>query len=1027
MHLYKYIFYDLNKFFFPDLQNILKMLRLSKVLNKNRGSYRGFSVLKSKTINNTDFKVGQEIEGFTVKEVRPITDFQLTALRLEHKKSGADYLHIDRNDTNNVFSVAFRTTPKHSNGLPHILEHTTLCGSKKFPCRDPFFKMLNRSMANFMNAMTAPDYTFYPFCTENQSDYYNLMSVYLDAVFNPMLRESDFRQEGWRLEHKNVDDKSSPIEIKGVVYNEMKGVYSDNQQIYNEHFLNKILPTNTYGINSGGDPNVIPSLTHSDLVEFHDRYYHPSNSRFYSYGNFNLENHLQFLNDTFLKNCASDLSIKDETKVPNEKHWTSPRRAHVSCREDPMIPKDKQSSLSIGTLWSDITNTQETFELAILSRLLLNGPNAKFYKSLIEPNIGTDFSAATGFTDQTRDSFFAVGLQGLNVSDFERVESIYEDTIKSAIKEGFDERDIDNILHSVELSMRHQTSNFGLQLLYGTLPIWNHDGNVLDSMCVSEKIDKFKNKLSDQPNYLQSLVDKYLLNNKHKLVMTMSPENNYEELRIENEEKLLKEKLAPLTDSDKENIYKQGLELREQQDAVQDITCLPSLSLNDLKKTTDSVPLQKEQINNTPVFIFPQPTNQVTYFRSLINTSHLSNDLKNLIPLFCNVVTRMGTTSMDFRQFDQLVRKSTGGLHVSQSIIDSPRDIFNMKEAVVLNSHCLDKNVDDMFDLWKQLFTQVTFQDENRFKTLVQEEASSLANSISGSGHMYAMLCATAGINPIDAQRESYGGLQYVSSMKQIAQMKDLSPILKKLEDIGKQILNKNTMKCSLTVVDDNTQAIKGLESFLNTIAGNWNLSNEYNQVEKSKNDVNNCFHHVLPFSVNYCAKALPGVHYGHKDFAPLKVLCKYISSKYLLTTVREKNGAYGSGASLSTSGSIQMYSYRDPKPVETFHAFDRSCDWVNNKKITLEELNEAKLAIFQGIDHPVAPMAKGNALFFYDMDEQIRQEHRNQIMNVKIEDILYVANLYFSSKHFAKALIGPANNAFGLETNWNVTNHEDL
>lgn len=1002
------------------------MLRLSKVLNKHRNNIRSLTVFNTKTTYNTSFQVGQEIEGFVVKEIKSITDFQLTAICLQHKNSGADYLHIDKNDTNNVFSVAFRTTPKHSNGLPHILEHTTLCGSKKFPCRDPFFKMLNRSMANFMNAMTAPDYTFYPFCTENQSDYYNLMSVYLDAVFNPMLRESDFRQEGWRLEYKNVDDKSSPIEIKGVVYNEMKGVYSDNQQIYNEHFLNCILPSNTYGVNSGGDPMVIPSLTHSDLVTFHNRYYHPSNSRFYSYGNFNLEDHLRYLNDTFLKDCTLDLSIKDETKVPKEKPWTSSRRAHVACREDPMMSKDKQSSISIGTLWSDITNIQETFELAILSRLLLNGPNAKFYKNLIEPNIGTDFSAATGFTDQTRDTFFAVGLQGLNVSDFEHVESIYNNTIKSVIKEGFDMRDIDNILHSVELSMRHQASNFGLQLLYGILPIWNHDGNILDSMCVSEKINKFKIKLSNNPNYLQLLVDKYLLNNKHKLIMTMSPENNYEDLRKENEEKLLKEKLAPLSDADKNNIYQQGQQLRQQQDAIQDITCLPSLSLEDLKKTTDLVPLKKENINNTPVFIFPQPTNHVTYFKSLLNTSHLSNDLKNLIPLFCNVVTRMGTKSMDFRQFDQLVRKSTGGLHVSQSIIDSPTNLFNMKDTIILNSHCLDKNVNDMFDLWKQIFTQVIFQDKNRFKTLIQEEASSLANSISGSGHMYAMLCATASINPIDAQREAYGGLQYVSYMKQIAQMENLSPILKKLEEISEHMLNKNTMKCSLTIVNDNSKAVKSLESFLHDIAGNWNLSNEYNKVEKQNNDVK-CFHHVLPFSVNYCAKALPGINYTHKDFAPLKVLCKFISSKYLLPTVREKNGAYGSGASLSTSGSIQMYSYRDPKPVETFQAFDRVCDWVNKKKITLEELNEAKLAIFQGIDQPVSPMAKGNALFLYDMDEQIRQNHRNQIMNVKIDDILNVANLYFSNANSAKVLIGPVNNDIHLESTWKVTNHEDL
>ncbi|XP_050535717.1 presequence protease, mitochondrial [Daktulosphaira vitifoliae] len=1002
------------------------MFKISKSLAKCRFNARGLSILKSNTSSLTNLEEGQDIEGFEIKEIKSINDLQLTALRLEHKQTKADYLHIDRKDTNNVFSVAFRTTPTHSNGLPHILEHTTLCGSKNFPCRDPFFKMLNRSMANFMNAMTAPDYTFYPFCTENHSDYYNLMAVYLDAVFNPMLRDSDFRQEGWRLEHTLVEDKNSPIEIKGVVYNEMKGVYSDNQQIYNENFLNQILPSNTYGVNSGGDPNVIPSLTHSDLVNFHNRYYHPSNARFYSYGSFNLSNHLQFLNEKFLHNYSADNIIKDETKVPNEKRWTSYKRSHVFCREDPMIPKDKQSSLSIGTLWSDITNTQETFELAILSRLLLSGPNAKFYKSLIEPNIGTDFSSPTGYTDQTKDTFFAVGLQGINESDFDKVESIYDETIKSVIKNGFDQRDIENILHSVELSMRHQSSNFGLNLLYGLLPVWNHEGNVVDVLNVGKKINIFKQNMTNDSNYLQSLMNKYLLNNKHKLIMTMSPNQNYEVLRKEAENNLLKEKLLSLSAEDKENIYYQGLELRKEQDAVQDASCLPSLTINDLKKTTDSVPLKKENFSNTPIFIFPQSTNQVTYFKSIINTSMLPENLKSLIPLFCNVVTRMGTISKNYKQFDQLIRKSTGGLGVSQAIIDSPSEILTMKEIILLNSHCLDKNVDDMFDLWTQIFTEVAFKDENRFKTLIQEEASSLANSISGSGHVYAMLCATSAINPIDAHRESYGGLKYISKMKEIAHLNDLLPVLKNLKDIGLQLLNKNFMKCSITIVDNNIMAVKSLENFINNTHGNWDLKNEYTKV--LQNDLKkNCFHHVLPFSVNYCAKALPGVPYTHKHFAALKVLCKYLSSKYLLPTVREKNGAYGAGVSVSSSGSIQMYSYRDPKPVNTFEAFDNISQWINKRNISSEELNEAKLAVFQGIDHPIAPMAKGNALFLYDMTEEIRQNHRMQVLNVKLDDLVNLTNLYFSNKIFAKALIGPKCKEINTENDpqWVITNHE--
>uniref|UniRef100_A0A672NXF1 Pitrilysin metalloproteinase 1 n=1 Tax=Sinocyclocheilus grahami TaxID=75366 RepID=A0A672NXF1_SINGR len=422
------------------------------------------------------YTVGQKIHGFTVKEVTAVPDLFLTSVKLSHDATGAQYLHAARDDSNNLFSVQFRTTPMDSTGVPHILEHTVLCGSQRFPCRDPFFKMLNRSLSTFMNAFTASDYTMYPFSTQNAKDFQNLLSVYLDAVFFPCLRELDFWQEGWRLEHKTPTDPSSLLMFKGVVFNEMKGEFSDNERLYAQHLQNKLLPDHTYAVVSGGEPLAIPDLTWEQLKHFHATHYHPSNARFFTYGDLPLEQHLQQIEEEALSKFER---AEPNTAVPPQKHWDKPRVDHVTCMPDALAPDPvKQNTLCMSYLLGET---------------------------------------------------------------------------------GFEEEQIGALLHKIEIQMKHQSTSFGLALASYIASCWNHDGDPVQLLKISENVSRFRQCLKENPRYLQDKVQHYFKDNTHRLTLTMSPDERFLEKQAEAEEQKLQQKIQNLSHADHKDIYEKVL------------------------------------------------------------------------------------------------------------------------------------------------------------------------------------------------------------------------------------------------------------------------------------------------------------------------------------------------------------------------------------------------------------------------------------------------------------------------------------
>lgn len=987
-------------------------------------------VEQKRTIPESKYEIDNVIEGFKVNQVATIEEMFLRAIRLTHLESGSEYLHLQRDDSNNVFSTGFRTTPLNSTGLPHILEHTVLCGSEKYPSRDPFFKMLRRSLATFMNALTAPDYTMYPFSTQNPKDYRNLMSVYLDSVFKPNLRHIDFLQEGFRLEHQDVNDPKSPIIFKGVVFNEMKGVFVENQNSFAVKFINSILPSHTYGVISGGDPLEIVNLSHKDLVDFHSYHYHPSNARFFSYGNFPLEDHLKFLNQEYLSSAQPiDSSV---TKVPSEIRWKEPRKEHMFGRPEPMISDpERQNSMAIGLLCNDITDLRETFALHVLSQLLIKGPNSAFYKSLVDSNIGTGFSPVTGFDSQLKDTLFVVGLQGLREEDFSRMEKAYEETIQKVINEGFDKDHIAVVLHGIELLVKHQTSNFGLNLLFNIMPLWNHDGDIVQSLRINDALESFKTQLAENPRYLQEMVEKYFLKNNHKLTLTMSPNVKYSQELQDAENEILREKLEKLTESERGEIFENGQLLLKDQTKVEDVETLPTLTIGDLKEDVERYNVQDMKMSGVPVQLSVQPTNGVCYFRGIINTKKLSPELKNLLPVFNQVVTKLGTQNYDYRTFDKMVHLKTSGLGFANHVAEQRSDVKIYEEGILLESYCLQQNSKDMWQFWEEIFNRVKLTDQKRFETLVKMSATDLTNGIADAGHHYALSSAASLVSPVRKLKENLSGLEFITRMKKLAQS-DLAPILKQVETIGKEIFNKSCFRSAINVSPENMEEImKNLDSFYKNLKGTPSEPMILTKTELST-DNEMGIHHLLPFNVNYASKAILTVPYSHSDSPILSVLAKLLSNIYLHSEVREKGGAYGGGARLFSDGVFAFYSYRDPNSVKTLEAFDRAYDFLRKHSLTDRELFESKLQLFQDIDSPIPPSNRGLVKFLYGITDNDIQMRRERIKAVTRDEIMNIAEKYLKpdvkNVKVARSLIGPKNSELEKRNGekWIVSNENE-
>ncbi|KAK3327612.1 Metalloenzyme, LuxS/M16 peptidase-like protein [Cercophora scortea] len=954
-------------------------------------------------------KPGEKLHGFTLLRTKHVPELELTALHLQHEKTGAEHLHIAREDSNNVFSIGFKTNPPDDTGVPHILEHTTLCGSEKYPIRDPFFKMLPRTLSNFMNAFTASDHTFYPFATTNEQDYKNLMSVYMDATLRPLLKQSDFTQEGWRIGPENpqallaagadAKPEDKKLVFKGVVYNEMKGQMSDAGYLFYIRFQDHIFPDIN---NSGGDPQKITDLTYQQLKTFHAEHYHPSNAKVFTYGDMPLADHLKEI-DAQLRTFEK---IRGDVVIHRPVDLSSgPREVRLSGPVDPLVDANKQFKTSISWVLGETTDVVESFSLSLISTLLMDGYGSPLYKGLIESGLGTDWSPNTGYDSSGRRGIFSIGLTGVQEADVPKLKAKVQEILRDSREKGFERSKIEGYLHQLELGLKHKTANFGMSLLHRLKPKWFTGIDPFDSLAWNDTLAAFEAEFA-KGGYLEGLVDKYLLND-NTLTFTMAPSATYGEELVREEEERLTAKISRVVESagDEEQaraaLEAQELKLLAEQGKSnsEDLSCLPSVHVQDIPRSKEPVVLRNEATDRATIQWREAPTNGLTYFRAINTLENLPDDLRTLIPLFTDAINRLGTKDMTMEQLEDLIKLKTGGISIGYHSASKPTDFTQATEGLVFTGMALDRNVPTMFDLLRKLVVDTNFDSPDaaqQIRQLLQASSDGVVNDIASSGHSFARRAAEAGLTWDAFLKEQVGGLSQVKLITSLANRPEsdsLEDIISKLKQIQQIALAGNlrtAITCDSESVDNNSRA---LAQFVGSLPSS-SVTHPPRGVPAFSRNIKTFY--PLPYQVYYGALALPTVSYTSPQGAPLQILSQLLTHKHLHHEIREKGGAYGGGAySRPLDGIFGFYSYRDPNPLNTMSIMRNAGRWAVDKQWSDRDLEDAKISVFQGVDAPRAVNEEGMANFLYGVTEEMKQRRREQLLDVTKDQVREVAQKY--------------------------------
>jgi hypothetical protein len=955
--------------------------------------------------NNPELEPGVSIHGYEVRRRLNLPEIDSIYYELEHGRTGARHIHISSRDTENTCGVMLKTVPWDSTGIAHILEHTVLCGSVNYPVRDPFFSMMKRSLSTFMNALTASDWTMYPFSTQNRKDFYNLMAVYLDSVFFPKLDRLSFKQEGHRLEFEPdpEDPDSRRLTYKGVVYNEMKGALSSPDQVMARSMLNALYPDTTYGYNSGGNPMEIPDLTHEQLIAFHRRHYHPSNAYFYTYGNLPLKDHLQFIDETIL---AHFHRLDPDTQVPSQPRWSSPKRAEYTYPIDESEDDGKKCQVALAWLTPDIRDSYEVLLLTILEQILLGNPGSPLRKALLDSEIGSSLSDGTGFDAENKDTMFACGLKDVAADSGDAVERLILDTLQKIIDAGIEERLIESAIHQIEFYRKEVTNTpfpYGLKLLLRFSGDWLHGGDpalVLQFDSLLERLEKDR----VQKGFLEEKIREYFIDNPHRVRLTLSPDP----IKAERERQQTQERLyaieKTLSPEDVAAIEEDARLLAASQEAKEDLSCLPTLEREDISPDVARVHPAAEH-SAPPATVYEESTAGILYFSAVMSLETLDEKEINLLPFFTYALTRVGTWEKSPSAVSQLIDLYTGGMSLSVSagnrFGENPRK--TCLPVATFNAKCLSRNISNMFTLIAEVLSGVAFEEKPLLKRLLLEYRAELESSVVSNGHRYAISLASRNFTLANTLSEKWHGIHQLETIKEMTgELGDetLSSIAAALHGIRDKLLFGGSMKSAIIgEKEDVGEAVKRLDELCSRL--------QKDGTERFGMPESLSLSQELPregwstsSAVSFVASVFRTVRMDHEDAPALAVIGKLLRSMFLHREIREKGGAYGGFAGYQPeSGLFYFGSYRDPHIVNTLEVYKGATDFITSGDYNDENVKEAILQVCADIDRPDPP---GPAAFkaFYrrlvELTDETRQKFKKRLISLDRDAVLAAALTYF-------------------------------
>ncbi len=956
-------------------------------------------------MTKTLLQAGDKLSGFQVKQIASLPDLNATLIQLIHSATGARWAHITCEDRENLFAVAFRTPPSDSTGIAHILEHTVLCGSKRFPVRDPFFSMLKRSLSTFMNAMTASDWTVYPFSTQNRKDFDNLLSIYLDAAFFPLLRRIDFLQEGHRLEFNPPNDTDARLDYKGVVYNEMKGAMASPASLLYRRLGKYLYPTTCYHFNSGGEPDEIPGLTHEQLKQFHARYYHPSNAWFYSYGNFDLAEHLEAV-ETQVLNRFDRQEI--DSSVPSETRYDRPFAAKEPFPIESGTSIEKKSMIQVAWLTTDIEESFDRLALSLLSNLLIGNQAAPLYQALINSGLGGNIAPGSGYQDENRTTYFAAGLQGTDPDQTEAIEALILETLQKTAETGFSRKRIEGVIHRLEFSHREVSGSrypYSLGLLMRMIGPWLHADDPLTPLNLEENLKRIRHEIDKGP-FFEECIHRFLLNNQHRVTLTLYPDKTLQKKQNQQLTAKLQALTDQLTQTERQTIIAETQALKDSQETPEDIFCLPTLTIKDIPEQEEETLYNTVELAMRPAALFPQPTNGIGYFSALFPTTSVPIDLMPYIPLFCSVITQMGAAGQSYVTMAERMEAETGGIQFTTEIHDNPTEPDRFEALVGIRGKALIRKQEQLFDIMFDYCRAADFTNTKRLRTVLLQILTSFENSIQDSGHLYALRAGAACLSTSASLREKWSGISLLKLLRRLTDMSDaaLAEVADRLQQIGLILTNKGELTCAITCEKDELDTLSPIvSSFIDKLA----------TVERPKiNNLPTYQHNNGPLGwiasvpVAFVTRCFKGVHYTHADSAPLLLLSKLVKDGYLHREIREKGGAYGGMASYDNeAGIFSFLSYRDPHIKRTLQVYDEAARWAADGNFSDEAIREALLSVFSNLDRPLSPGNRGNHEFSnlrQGLTLKMRQQFRRNLLATTRNDLTRVAKEYLLNNPIA-------------------------
>jgi len=925
---------------------------------------------------------------FNLKEQKYIPLLGLNAQIYNESEFNCKHVHLDADSDEKVFMVAFRTIPEDSTGVAHILEHTALCGSKKYPVRDPFFMMIRRSLNTFMNAFTSSDWTAYPFATLNKKDFDNLLGVYLDSSFFPNLDGLDFAQEGHRLEFKEKNNPESEIEIKGVVYNEMKGAMSSiTSQLW--HGMSRHLySSSTYKHNSGGDPENIIDLTHEDLVNFHKKHYHPSNATFFTFGKLEPEEIQNFIKTNVLDNFSPS---DDVVGVKNEERLSAPKT--ISDFYNPQPGDEDNHHVVISWLLNESHNPVELLETYLMSNILLDNSASPLRKALEGSKLGTSPSPLTGLEADQKELVFAAGLEGVSANKHFEVEELIVNCLKSLIKDGVPEDLIHSSLHQLEIRQREITGSgmpFGLQIMLNCLPACIHNDNPLEILDLDNAFNTIKENLKSE-NYIESLIEKNLISNSHRLNYSLIPDTEFNRKNEEKIQQKVIERTRDLSQKDKEDIIQLANDLESRQNAHDDPEILPKVTKDDIPQSrTYASPVISSDNTNSSYF-YKTGTNGIVYHSMLFPCDALNQNELKVASLFTSTLTDIGLGEDSYEDIQKYQSSITGGISASFVTLPNKED-DSYKLALKVSSKSLEKNDLLMQDLMLKTVNESSFLEQNRIKELLEFISADNEKSVIQNGHILSMGNAASQISSIAATNDLTSGLQFIHNTNNLSRIMNDENEFKLYLDTLHSIKNKLSSDPNYLFTASSLD-INDLK--LNTIFKSESI-NFNNQSFVATQD--SSIGWITGSQVCFCAEAFPSVDSKHEDAPALTILGTVLRNGYLHSAIREKGGAYGSGATQDSNNKVfKFFSYRDPKCSETFEEFQKSRDW-SLKGISAEQLEEGILGVISSIDKPLSPYGEAISDFMSELDNKTQDERllfRSRVKECTLSDLVRVSEKY--------------------------------